>query len=84
MKLYIFHVLAVKRTGVQSTSLVLFWLNAVIPIVFFLMLSRSRVRMYVTYSKSKILQIAVLDYFLTRTLTNILFQFPEYVKQLRN
>ena len=47
------------------------------------MLSRSRVRAYVTDSKSKILQIAVLDYFLTSTLTNTLFQFPEYVKQLQ-
>ena len=37
-------------------------------------------RAYVTYSKSKIL--AVLDYFLTSTLTNTIFQLPEYVKEL--
>ena len=40
------------------------------------------VRAYLTYSKSKILQIVVLDYFLTSTLTNTLFQFPDYVKEL--
>ena len=39
--------------------------------------------MYVTYSKSKMLQIDVLDYFLTSTLTNTLFQFPEQVKELQ-
>ena len=41
-------------------------------------------RAYVTYSKSKILEFAVLDYFLTSTLTNTLFQFPEYVKELHD
>ena len=40
------------------------------------------VRVYATYSKSKILQIAVLDYFLISMFTNTLFQFSEYVKQL--
>ena len=42
----------------------------------------NRVRAYVTYLKSKILQIAVLDYFLTSMLTNTISQFPEFVKQL--
>ena len=41
----------------------------------------NRLRAYVTYSKSQILQVALLDYSLTSTFTNILFQFPEYVKQ---
>ena len=36
---------------------------------------------YVMYSKLEILQIAILDYFLTSILSNTLFQFPEYVKQ---
>ena len=42
--------------------------------------STNRVRAYVTYSKSQILQVAVLDDFLTSTFTNTTFQFPEYVK----
>ena len=37
---------------------------------------------YVMYLKSKVLQIVVLDYFLTSTLTNTFFQFSKYVKQL--
>ena len=41
----------------------------------------NRVGAYVTHSKSQILQVAVLDYFLTSTFTNTTFQFPEYVKQ---
>ena len=41
----------------------------------------NRVGARVKYLKPKKLQIVVLDYFLTSTLTNTLFQFPEYVKQ---
>ena len=40
------------------------------------------VHAYVTYSKLKILQIAVLDYFSTSTLKNTFLQLPWYVKQL--
>ena len=36
---------------------------------------------YVANSKSKILQIAVLDYFVTSMFTNTTFQFPEYKNQ---
>ena len=33
------------------------------------------------YSKSYILQIAILDYFLTSIFTNATFWFPQYMKQ---
>ena len=36
---------------------------------------------YITDLKSQILQIGVLDYFLTSMFMNRIFQFPEYVKQ---
>ena len=38
--------------------------------------------MYIRYVlKIHILQIAVLDYFLTSTFTNTTFHFPDYLKQ---
>ena len=40
------------------------------------------VHAYVENSKSQILQIRLLDYFQLSTLSNTLFQFPEYMKQL--
>ena len=42
----------------------------------------NRLCAYLTYTKPKILQIPVLDYFLTSTLMNTIFQFSEYMKQL--
>ena len=39
----------------------------------------NRVRAYKTYSESYILQTSIRDYLLISTLTNTLFQFPEYV-----
>ena len=40
----------------------------------------NRIHVFVTYSKSYILQIAVLVYFLGSTFMNTTFLFPEYVK----
>ena len=41
----------------------------------------NRIHAYMTYSKSQILQTAVLDYFLASTFMYTPFQFPEYVEQ---